>query len=53
MEQVLDNSVISVITAVHPATARYIDMAHISLSRQLLPPGWVARFIDAIMRLTS
>jgi hypothetical protein len=34
------NSVISVITAVHPATVGHLTAAYASLAGQLLPPGW-------------
>jgi glycosyltransferase involved in cell wall biosynthesis len=34
------NSVISVITAVHPATVGHLRGAHASLAAQILPPGW-------------
>lgn len=37
---VLPNSVISVITAVHPATVGHLPTAYASLAGQALPPGW-------------
>ena len=38
--QVCVNSVISVITAVHPATVCHLPAAYASLARQVMPPGW-------------
>jgi hypothetical protein len=39
-EWVPANSVISVITAVHPATVGHLPAAYASLAGQVLPPGW-------------
>ena len=36
----LPNSVISVITAVHPATVGHLPTAYASLAGQVVPPGW-------------